>query len=220
MFFLILPAFFCVVPSGPETVLSMKLSGSVDTISPYGPLNIVISESLSDSSAVEVVFSPQIPCFKSFVSPSKDTVSISFFCPLEGNKKYTVKLLNDLVSKSGQILLEGDSITFYTYYLEQEPNNSFPTSDILQRKLFGSISTVVDTDCYIIPDSSIRSVHLVSSVSQTTFELYDNNGEKSSDRQYKKNDTLDIPDLFVYPLYVRVFSYQHSSGGYYEIGYN
>lgn len=219
LIFLVIPCFFCVVPNGTESDSVMNFRSSTDTISPLSSLNIVFSSPLADSSHFDAEFYPQVPDYWLSMALSKDTISITFSSPLEGGMKYSVKLRERLISELGQILLEGDSITFYTYSLEQEPNNDFFTSDTLKQKLFGTISTVDDTDFYVFPDSLIKKMYIVSFVSQTTFLMYDKNGAVIPDRQYKNNDTVTVPSSFVYPYYVKVFGYRYSSGEFYEIGF-
>jgi len=194
----------CVVPSEPP-VKRLEISFcSPDTISPYSPIKIVFSLPLEDSQMIPFHFSPSFFNYYNTLSPSKDTLELVPTGPFMGSTRY-------------YLITPGDSFSFYTYAHEQEPNNTAETADLFTAKIFGSVSNVNDTDCFIIKDKLIR-FYLSSYHSESVFSLSDNMCKVTSQRIYRSVDSLSVPDSFIYPLILRVFSYYRSSGGYYEIG--
>lgn len=194
----------CVVPSEPP-VKGQEISlCSPDTISPYSPIKIVFSSPLEDSQMIPFHFSPSFFDYYNTLSSSKDTLELVPTSPFMGSTRYN-------------LIARGDSFSFYTYALEQEPNNTAATADLFTAKMFGSVSSVNDTDCFIIKDK-LKRFYLSSYYSESVFLLSDNMGNVTSPRIYRPVDSLYVPDSFIYPLLLRVFSYYRSSGGYYEIG--
>ncbi|NLL12176.1 MAG: hypothetical protein GX267_02110 [Fibrobacter sp.] len=194
----------CVVPSEPpEKGLAISLC-SPDTISPYSPLKLVFSSPLEDSQLISFHFSPPFFEYYKSLSLSKDTLEVVPTSPFMGNTRYN-------------FIARGDSFSFYTYAHEKEPNNTITTADHFTAKMFGSVSNVNDTDCFIIEDSIVR-FYLRSYYSESVFLLSDIKGRVTSPRIYRPVDSLSVPDSFIYPLILRVFSHYRSSGGYYEIG--
>lgn len=203
---LIVAALFlgCVVPSEPP-VKSMEIFlCSSDTISPYSPIKMSFSSPLEDSQMIPFHFSPPFFDYYNTLSSSKDTLELVPSSPFMGNTRYS-------------LIARGDSFSFYTYAHEQEPNNAASTADLFIAKIFGSVSNVNDTDCFII-NHKVRSFYLRSYYSESAFLLSDSMGKVISPRIYRAVDSLTVPDSFIYPLFLRVFSYYRSSGGYYEIG--
>lgn len=194
----------CVIPSEPPVKsLEMYLCSS-DTISPYSSIKVAFSIPLDDSQVIPFHFSPPFFDYYKAFSLSKDTLDLVPSRPLMGNTRYN-------------LIAPGDSFSFYTYAHELEPNNTAATADLLAAKMFGSVSSVNDTDCFII-NEKIKGFYLRSYYSESVFSLSDSAGEVTLPRVYRPVDSLTIPDSFIYPLLLRVFSYYRSNGGYYEIG--
>ncbi len=194
----------CVIPSEPPVKsLEMYLCSS-DTVSPYSSIKIAFSLPVEDSQMISFHFSPPFLDYYNLLSLSKDTLELVPCRPLMGNTRYNLIAL-------------GDSFSFYTYAHEQEPNNTAATADLFTVKMFGSVSVVNDTDCFSI-NEKIKGFYLRSYCSESVFLLSDSMGKVTSPRVYRSVDSLTIPDSFIYPLLLRVFSYYRSNGGYYEIG--
>ncbi len=194
----------CVVPSEPPVKSQEIFLCSLDTISPYSSIKIAFSSPIEDSQVISFHFSPSFFDHYYILSSSKDTLELIPSSPFLGNTRYS-------------LIAPAKLFSFYTYAHEQEPNNTAETADLFTAKIFGSVSTVNDTDCFIIKDK-VRRFYLRSYYSESVFLLSDSMGKVTSPGIYRSMDSLTVPDSFFYPLLLRVFSYYRSSGGYYEIG--
>lgn len=148
-----------------------------------------------------------------------DTFTIALSEPLAGGSRYVLRLDETVHTSSGAAIPpDNDSIVLFTFAAEQEPNDDNQTADILDGCAFGAIGSVDDTDCYQINDSSVTAIYLNSQGSQTTFIPGNAHDSSNSYREYKKNDTVALPEKVTFPLTVTVYAWQKSVGGYYEIG--
>lgn len=208
--------FSCIVPAEPPiNEFKMSAASGQDTVSPYSDIKISFTERLKDTSAT-FQFDPPFFSFYSIVNKSKDTISIMLADPLPGDTCFALHPVNEINSESGQVIKLTDSVVLHVYPTEHEPNDNIATADTLKRKIYGSISTINDTDFFVIP-SSAKIVYLKSFSSQTTFKIKDSKGQLSSNRP--ESDTLTIPDNLIAPLFLAVISYNKSVGGYYETGF-
>jgi hypothetical protein len=209
----------CVLPAEPFIdEFKMSIASGQDTISPYANIKICFTERLKDTSAA-FQFDPPFFSFISIVNKGRDTISIILANPLPGDTCFVLHPVKAIKSESGQEINISDSISFHVYPTEHEPNDNIATADILEKKIYGSIATVNDTDFFAIP-ASANVIYLKSFSSQTTFKIKDSNGKFSSDRpDTLTSDTLTIPDNLIAPLFLAVISLKKSVGGYYETGY-
>ncbi len=211
----------CVVHTdAPDEALHFIRESAPDTVSPWGGLKVVFSEPVSDSEPVLFSFKPLFYSYSVAWNALRDTATIRFTEPLEGAQLYVLTLKQNVRSISGKIFDPSkDSIVFYTYPAEQEPNDKPELADTLRKCCFGTITTTNDTDIFIITDTSAFAVFLHSTGSQNTFMLKNCRDTALTIQDVRGSDTLIIPDRFNPPYMVLVYSYLRSIGGYYEIGY-
>ena len=211
---------FCVIPSGPpESPFSMSLAGDDGTVSPYGIIRLSFSYPITDTNTITFSFSPPFFNFYTQHVPSKDTILLIPSEPLKGNTRYVLRPDQEIHSVREEVISAKDSVVLVTYPTEIEPNNSISTCDLLSSKLFGSVSTVHDTDIFKLDTPQARSIYLYATGSQTTFSIEDSIGQTLTPALYSSNSSLSIPDSFCFPLYIMVYAYRRSVGGYYELGF-
>jgi hypothetical protein len=168
---------------------------------------------------VRFFFSPPFYSHTTTSDSGSDTFTITLSEPLAGGNRYVIRIDNTINSIRGaEMTPDDDSAVLFTYATEREPNGDTATADALTGRMFGSIATTNDTDCYRIEDRSATSVFLNSQGSQTTFGLCDADDDSIVFHAYTKNDTVPIPSSARFPLRVTVYAWQKSVGGYYEIG--
>lgn len=216
---LILVIFACVIPSEPpKGALKISLCSS-DTISPCSPLVIALSKSLSDSQELNFYFVPSFFDYYSVFSRNRDTVIIYPTTNFSGNTCYSLFSEDPDIESEKMITTFTDTVEFHTYSFEQEPNNNAVSADTLySEKMFGEISHVNDTDLYFVKCSLGSGYYLKSNESQSLLSIVDSTGKITVNGKFRQLDSIKIPETFIYPLYLRVYSYYRSSGGNYEIG--
>ncbi len=212
---------FCVVPSDPPNeTFHFKHFAQSDTIAPWGTFPVVFSEQLDDSASIGFSFKPSFYSYTITLNESRDTALVQCTEPLMGSSRYVLRVQAIITAKNDAVFApQSDSIVIFTYPAEQEPNGAQPVADTLTGRCFGAIATVSDTDRYFIADSSAHTLFLNSKGSQTTFVLEHLSGSVTAERTFNKNDTCIIPATFSPPVYIAVYSYHQSVGGYYEIGF-
>jgi hypothetical protein len=210
----------CVVSTDPPaTTFHFIRTGSPDTIAPWGTLTIVFSQPLDDTEIPTFFLRPTVHSYTALPVATRDTVFVRFTEPLSGNRRYLLRAQDSMTAKNSAVLRHtADSLVFFTWPAEQEPNNTPQLADTLFQRCFGTIATVNDTDWYIITNSSARAVYLSSVTTQSTFFLVSLAGTTTPVRSFKISDTLAVPDGFRSPFYAAVVSFNRSAGGYYEIG--
>ncbi|NLG15965.1 MAG: hypothetical protein GX556_01390 [Fibrobacter sp.] len=189
-----------------------------DTLSPYATVALCFSEGISNPEQVSFNIMPLFDQYYCTVSETEDTVFIVPSQPLPGNCRFVIRPEKEILSLKKE-RLSSDSVVFYTYPFEREPNNSFLTADSLPRKLFGALSTINDTDIFIVRDTSLRKFYITSHVSQTTFVIRNSSGNTTLERNFRSKDTLSAPSHFKAPLYLLVYPWRRSVGGHYDMGY-
>jgi len=193
-----------------------------DTIAPFGQMSLFFTEPLDTNVSLSISFQPSFYEYYIVPNAQNDTFSIAFTNWLQGNTKYGLQLATPVRSQSGHILHPStDSVVFYTYPCEYEPNNSKITADSLNVKIFGSIAMVNDTDWYVVADSAIESFYLKSNGSITKFSIIDMEGtiyHSEMKNQNQNHYSLNVPSESKRPLVLRVYSINRTSAGYYELG--
>jgi hypothetical protein len=210
---------FCVVPTDSVEDEFRIIPGTVpDTISPWDSVAVVFSQPLSDT-LVLFTFFPPFYMYSLRMSETRDTIHLHFAEPLDGDTRYVIRLEEKVTSSGGAVLEPSDdSVVVVTASVEQEPNGTVSLADTLTGRCFGSAGTVNDTDCFLISGEETECVYLVSHGSQTSFIFQDDEGTRSEERLFNESDTTPVPEDAAWPLYVIVFSYHRSVGGYYELG--
>jgi hypothetical protein len=211
---------YCVVPSDSvQKEFRFNRHAIDDTVAPFGSITLVFTAPVSDSSAVELVFSPTYYDYVLHFSAARDSVDLQLSGPLKGNTVYSIRLKNTVFSIDNDIFEpEYDSVSVVTCPVEQEPNNGIGVADTLRQRCFGTIAVVNDTDWYVVPEN-VGKLYLNSIGSQTTFALWiQGGGGVDSLHEYRMNDTLNVPATVKPPLLIAVYSYNRSVGGYYQIG--
>ena len=218
----------CVLPAEPFIDgFKMSIASGQDTISPYANIKLCFTERIKDTSAA-FQFNPPFFSFISIVNKQRDTISIIPADPFPGDTCFSLHPVKAIKSESGQVIDSKDSVSVHVYPTEHEPNDNTGTADNLKSKIYGSISTVNDTDFFSIP-ASAKFVYLKSYSTEITFnfKIKDSKGKLSSDIpciesdtiKSEKSDTLTITDNLVAPLFLVVTSCKKSVRGYYETGY-
>ncbi len=216
---LITLALQCVIPSGTDDPFRMSLpKNTSDTLSPYATVALCFSKEISNPEQVSFNILPVFDQYYFTVSETMDTVFIVPSQPLPGNCRFVIRPAQEILSFNKKPL-SSDSVVFYTYPFEREPNNSFLTADSLPRRLFGTISTINDTDIFVVRDTSLRKFYMTSYGSQTTFIIRDSSGNATIGRNFRSKDTLSAPSHFKAPLYLLVYPWHNSVGGHYDMGY-
>ncbi|MCX7726572.1 MAG: hypothetical protein N2053_06955 [Chitinispirillaceae bacterium] len=201
-----------------EEFLFFKKEKETDTIPPFGPLVVVFSEEISDSVLPQFQFSPSFYSFNISYNKIRDTFYIRFPEPLEGEKRYVLRVSQTLYSKAGAVMhpME-DSIVFMTLALEKEPNNEFTDADTLKTEICGSLSTTSDRDYYIISDKIEK---IVISPQDCIIKTSIYNLEKKVIFVYDEivvSDTIILKTEDSPPYYVTIESSLKSASGYYII---
>jgi hypothetical protein len=214
----------CLVPisdEGPREPFQFSITGTAgDTVSPFGPLVLRFTHPVSNPDSVRFIFSPSFTEYLVVWSRSHDTARLTLAVPLEGNATYRILPANRIVSTGGVALTPGkDSITFATRYCEKEPNNPMDLADTLRGTLFGRTERANDTDWFVVSAIVKREFYLKSTGSASSFAIRDGNGVTVAPPAYASAETLSAPIDFVSPLYLKVFPYNHSNGGTYELGW-
>ena len=193
---------------------------SADAISPYGPIILKFTSPVKSVDSVRFIISRGFTEYQVLWSGSNDTAKLILALPLEGNATYTVSPAKKIKSADGSLLIPGkDSIKLITFPCENEPNGSKDLADLLEGTAFGRIATANDTDCYLVSDTAKRSFYLKSTGSVSTFVIMDSRGMSISPPAYTPAETLSMPGTFVPPFSIRIYAYNHSNGGTYELGW-
>lgn len=215
----------CMIPlktDEPKEPFQFTAAGGsrADTISPFGPLILTFTRPVSNPDSVHFIFAPLFTEYQVLWSDSHDTAKLYFSLPLDGNANYTVMVADKIESTDGSILIPGkDTIRILTNYCEQEPNDSKDLADLLQGVVFGHIAMANDTDWFEVSDTAKRTFYLKSTGSTSFYTISDSRGMTIQPGTYADADTLIAPMDFVPPLYLQVYSYNHSNGGSYELGW-
>jgi hypothetical protein len=136
-----------------------------------------------------------------------------------GDTQYSLFLASFVESEDGSMLRPGeDTLLLRTFPTEQEPNDFRTIADTLKDIIFGSVSAANDTDWFAIHDTAAASFYLKSTGSSSLFELYDADSLSVRPSKFAAAETLNVPGSFERPLYIAVFAYNRSNGGYYELG--
>lgn len=217
---LLLSASSCVIPSEPvENTLRLTLCPDTDTVSPFATLIIALSAPIADSPLVIFTFTPPFEAYTTSLAASGDTLYLQLAESLAGSTQYTIKHSIPFTEAEGSARKSwGDSLEFFTYPLEQEPNNTAATADTVLGTTFGRIATLNDTDCFAIPTGA-TALYLHSYLSTTTAQLGTSPLQQQPERTFAAFDTLTIPDTAHFPLYAFVTAFHRSVGGYYAIGF-
>ena len=194
-------------------------SNTIDTVSVFSPLRFVFTRPISDST-VPVLFNPGFSDFFGHVNTLRDSFTITITGQLQGATRYVLRRKEIVQAQSGALLYPyEDSLTFYTWPSEQEPNNNSTTTDLLGYKIDGSTTIATDVDFYRVGDTLVRAVALECFFeSKNAFSITDSLGRSVLSELVVdiSRDTVFIPDTFVKPLLVKVFPL-HASGGRYEL---
>ena len=218
---LLLHLVMCVIPNDTDDKqFSIFLhQNTSDTISPFALIAVCFSRSVENSETVAFSFKPAFYQYHLVPAQTNDTIYIVPSEPFQGSARYVLRPQNQITSSQKEIISpERDSLVFFTFPFEWEPNNSPETADSMPQKIFGIISSVNDTDFFRLYDTTISSFYLASTGSQTTLIIRDISGTTTSEHTFSTYDTFTVPDSFVFPILLQVRSYQRSAGGYYELG--
>jgi hypothetical protein len=197
-----------------------RVGNVADSIAPFGALKLVFTRPVRNPDSVDFAIRPYTHEFQILFNASRDTVSLLFTVPLEGNTKYSITATDPIAADDGAMLYPWeDTVVVCTYPTEQEPNNSRALADTLKGRRFGSITAANDTDWFVVPDGTADVFYLVSTATSSTFDLFDATGTASLSGTFAGTQTLTVPLGFVRPLYVSVHAWNRSNGGYYEVGW-
>lgn len=198
----------------PLVVERVDLLG--DTIAPWGILIFNFNIPISDTNAVFSLFPDPGPIYSCRLNSFNDTLYMDITGILSGNVLYSVKSDDDISAENGTVLLKDDiQFSFYTGYLENEPNNSLETADTLQETIYGAIEAKNDDDYFIITDSSLSEIKLINNKKKCGFYMLDKDGTTLSVKE-ELGDTLSevFSSNSVWPLYIKVFSLIDSDSRY------
>jgi hypothetical protein len=221
---LLLPlAFFCFVPLNPADSENpfrlVRVGGAGDTIAPFGSLALRFTRPVAHPDSIHFVFAPQFADYQLTFATTLDTITIFFAVPLQGSTRYSFHPDRPIEAADGHLLDPADdSVVVFTFPIEQEPNDSRQTADLLEGKLFGSISLASDTDWFAMPDTAARTFYLKSNVSSSQFDIRDATGALFRPTAFAMAETLAVPSSFVPPFCLVVYAWNRSNGGFYEAG--
>ncbi|MBN1129839.1 MAG: hypothetical protein JXA71_12680 [Chitinispirillaceae bacterium] len=203
----------------PVDTFDLEWAGTSDTISPYGPVRTCFTSPVRHPDSVLFTIRPLFTEYRQQNNESADTFTLELLQPLQGAARYTLRLAQWIESVEASFLSPGsDSIVFYTWPIEQEPNNGMTTADTLGSIVFGSIASANDTDWYAVSDSAAQAFYLKSTGSSSLFEIRDALGSIQRPLTFTATRTLSVPREFVRPLHILVYPYNRSNGGVYELG--
>ena len=207
----------CTLLTGPASgPLTMSLvSGTSDTVSPQPSFIFSFSSPLrSDDTLVRFQVNPSEYEFSTQLNKTRDTVTLTFASLLQGSSRYVIYLADTLVPEKGATLLPGqDSTVFYTYPLENEPNNTEATSDTVTSTIFGLFNTIEDTDWYCLP-RTVKKIILSNAGVKAQCDILDSSGTVFHvNTMTGIAETLAVPDTFSYPLHARLYPWNQSRGG-------
>ena len=207
----------CVIQTEPlEQSISFSLLS--DSVSPFSPVKLCFSSPIDDSISPQILFFPQFQQYYITFNSSKDTLTINPTSPFSGNTPYKIHAKNQKPSPESNIPSLNDSAVFFTYPLEKEPNNATSIADSINLMIYGSISSVNDTDCFRLTNYKNSSKLIFKSIgSRSFFNFQDHNGKIFNIDFYDDSMEVRIPDSIVKPLYLLVYSFRKSCGGYYQI---
>ncbi|KMQ51497.1 hypothetical protein CHISP_1505 [Chitinispirillum alkaliphilum] len=211
--------FSCIIPEGPEVGKpQLLLANSGDTISPYGELILHFSEPILDSFDICLDFSPPNYSYSVSINKTNDTARINMGEVLKGNRRYSVRFCTSVPTQSEQAYKPGrDSVVFFTFPVEQEPNNTLATADTLFENITGTINNVSDVDWFIISDTTVLKFFFFTQDVICRLTLLDNAGTSLPPVAQDATDLYKIPSGMEPPIFLRVESIQGSSGGHYHI---
>jgi len=162
------------VDTTPLTIERIDALG--DTVMPWPTLRFVFSKPLADSATHFVITPDPGSIYHSVLSLTGDTLELIVTGILAGSKSYTAKPSADLLATNGSVLKIADaSFSFYTFSVEQNPNDDASTADTLFSKRFGTINPVNDTDYFCIPEVESTSVLLINHFRQCGMTIVDEN---------------------------------------------
>lgn len=179
-----------------------------DTISPWGTLIFSFNVPVLDSNGVFSLMPDPGSGYSFKFNNTMDTAYLDITGSLLGRTLYTVGLNKDLEAENGSVILKDDlQFTFYTFPLEDEPNNNSETADTLNGIIYGVTEIKNDEDFFVIIDSSVNNVILINSKKKNGYQILNS----SNDILFANDalgDTLieDISSNNEWPLFIKVFS--------------
>lgn len=210
----------CILPQGPEGEDPViELVGSSDTVSSFAPVAIVFSQPIKLSANVCLAFDPPNFSYSVVLSKTGDTARINMGVRLEGGTRYTLRLCESIKTDDGNLYRSGkDSVVFYTYPSEQEPNDSPSTADTVIDNITGTLSTIDDTDWFIFVDSTVQSFYFFQYDVNCSLLVVDGGGVALPPSQLQGQSGLyGVPSELEPPFFLSVQSKARSSGGHYRI---
>lgn len=219
LFFILKALLFtqCIVVT-QEEYLFFKKEKDIDTIPPFGPLVVVFSEGIVDSSFPQFQFYPSFYSFTISYNNTRDTFYLKFPSPLDGGKKYVLRVSQPLYSNFGAVMYPmDDSLVFVTIALEKEPNNEFTDADTIKDEVSGSLINISDKDFYIIPDT-IEKILIFPKDCIIKTSIY--NSEKKVIFIYDEIvnvDTISLKKEDYPPYFIMIESSVKTTSGYYIV---
>lgn len=205
----------CIVPSGtvPET---LKIS-MADTVAPFGMVKIAFDNSIEDSTVMIRLLPENIPLTAN-LNKKRDTAVFSLPLTVRGNCGYKLVTEFDSGSFWYRKAVPAETLFFYTWPKEVEPNNSAETADSCATRTFGELSTTDDLDWYSIDSSYVTKCVLKSYGTTVSMCVIKSTGELL----FEKNSEIDtslftVPDHLRGAAFIVIYTHLKSAGGYYEI---
>lgn len=210
----VLQLFFCIIPAENPPESFTFTSTSPDTISSFSSLSLVFSQQVNDSSPIRYTLTPRHIGYYAKLNKFRDTSTIVFTEPLSGSSRYVVRITDTIHARDNTLMVpQKDSLVFFTYPLEQEPNGDTVKADILTFQCFGTCSTLKDHDVFRIDDTTARRVVVTSYFSHEHIEVL-TDAHPGSTTAGDLKDTLLISTT---PVFIVVYAAQKAAGGYYKI---
>lgn len=207
----------CIVVTEEEYIFFRK-ANEIDTIPPFGPLIVAFSEGIIDTTFPQFQFSPSFYSFTLYWNKTYDTFFVRFTEPLDGEKRYVMRISQPIYSKSGAVMYpKTDSLVFITLPLEKEPNNEFTDVDTLQQEICGSLRNIGDKDFYMIPSSLEKIVLIpVDCIIKTSIYNFEKKVIFIKD-EIVVNDTIILNREDALPYYLIIEPSLKTASGYYII---
>jgi hypothetical protein len=204
--------FSCTFGTDPVRLSMTRADNLGDTIPAFGQLAFAFSQPVS-SDEISLALNPNPgSVYSTRLNSSHDTLFLDVTGMLQGDTIYTIDLLDTVRAGSGMRLLPGEvQFIVTTGAVEQEPNGTRETADVLTSSICGFIQTTQDADCYM---ANVRFSHFVlyATDKDCGMRITDSTGLIDTLKMPDTPaETLLVPSAFQFPVLITVYSYYGTS---------
>jgi len=199
-----------------------RLQAAIDSaaeVSPYAKFSIALHTPLLDS-PIAFSLEPMHPGFSVGLSQESDTVYFATTSPLLPAQRYVLRPHTTLFAQNGTTLFaDEDSIVFFTWDRENEPNNTQETADTLALKTAGHLESVNDTDFFALP-ALYQSIDILTSAVAIKIALQSTDSVAEQILSPQQKTTLSLPFTSSEETFVYITAPNQVIGGHYDITAN